>query len=205
MICRLCGQIGNLIVPCQCTGDQQFIHRQCLNQYRRNNSVDMLTCTNCDYRYNIKSRYVESRLKLTFKKKNKKYKSNFWLYFVVNEIILLITIFYFEPNWFSNGLSQYFIISTFLIHLIINLAVIIYAFYLSHLEENFYSFLNELININTISLIIIVHFVLFCCNYLQPLFGMLIELYLYLGIIKQILSSATKSYKIPEVVNLAEV
>lgn len=204
MICRLCGQIGNLIVPCQCTGDQQFIHRKCLNQYRRNNPVDMLTCTNCDYHYNIKSKYVESRLKFTFKNHFQKYKSNFWQYFVINEIIFLFTMYYFEPNWFSNGLSQYFIMSTFLIHLIINLAVIIYALYLSHLEENFDSFLNELININTFS-IIIGHFVLFYCNYLQPLFGMLIELYLYLGIIKQILSSATKSYKIPEVVNLAEV
>src|SRR5580700_7411554 len=59
MMCRICHEINhenqNMISPCKCDGDQQYVHRNCLDSQRSNNDKFRFQCPNCQFYYRFES------------------------------------------------------------------------------------------------------------------------------------------------------
>lgn len=56
--CRICYEIDkpkNMIAPCLCSGDQKWIHRKCLNEYRafHVSHPSFTQCNTCKFSHNI--------------------------------------------------------------------------------------------------------------------------------------------------------
>lgn len=55
--CRIClkeeASDKNLIVPCQCGGDQRYVHRDCLNRWRSEDRSNLTHCQQCNFDYEI--------------------------------------------------------------------------------------------------------------------------------------------------------
>jgi hypothetical protein len=63
--CRICLQednIKNLISPCLCRGSNKYIHRECLNQWRRlsDNQEQNNKCPTCKFEYHIETINVDN-------------------------------------------------------------------------------------------------------------------------------------------------
>ena len=56
-VCRICyGSTGTLIVPCKCDGTMKYVHRDCLNSWRRHacDTSAFEKCGQCDTYYIMK-------------------------------------------------------------------------------------------------------------------------------------------------------
>jgi len=57
--CRVCLQeciVTGLIRPCKCTGSVQYVHRECLDQWRKSSPRAYTTCNVCGFNYQFKPR-----------------------------------------------------------------------------------------------------------------------------------------------------
>ena len=197
--------MGQLIVPCKCTGDQQFVHRWCLDSERRLNPENMFSCQNCGYQYSVDSMYIESSLQIFLDQKLKHYKSNLLMYLFIEELLLVISMFLIEPNWVSQGLSLSFIIVTYVCHLIINLFTVGYSIHLCQMENILDAFVDQIFTQKNFALLVFGNSLLFICNFIQPIIGVIFQLYFYLQLLKKLKNAASKSVNIPIVSDLAAV
>eukprot|EP00386_Alphamonas_edax_P006675 GDKI01021532.1.p1 GENE.GDKI01021532.1~~GDKI01021532.1.p1 ORF type:complete len:277 (-),score=26.61 GDKI01021532.1:21-851(-) len=67
-VCRICAggsDEGELIAPCKCTGSIQWIHRECLDKWRINSSVNpqnLVRCEVCHHPYEFETHVSSMRL-----------------------------------------------------------------------------------------------------------------------------------------------
>ena len=56
-LCRICleeeEEIGSLFSPCECKGTQKYVHKECLNQWRKqeHNNTSFTRCPTCHFTY----------------------------------------------------------------------------------------------------------------------------------------------------------
>ena len=63
--CRICleeDNIKNMISPCLCRGSNKYVHKECLNQWRRlsDNQEQINQCPTCKFEYHIETIDVDN-------------------------------------------------------------------------------------------------------------------------------------------------
>jgi hypothetical protein len=59
--CRICYEednINNMIYPCKCDGNMKYVHRTCLNKWRKTNNIRFTKCEICLYKYVINNNHI---------------------------------------------------------------------------------------------------------------------------------------------------
>ena len=196
MKCRYCGKTEKIIKTSKCAIDQQFEHHNFLDSQGSLNNENIF-CKNCGYQYSVDSIYIESSLKKFLDSKLKFYESNLLIYLLIEELLLIISMFLIEPNWLSDGLGISFIITTYVCHLIINLSTLIYSIYLCQKENTLNAFVNNFFTKKNFVLLVFGNCLLFICNFIHPIMGIIFESYFYLHLLKKLLYAASKTIDIP--------
>jgi len=63
--CRICrggDDEGPMIQPCKCSGTLQYVHRECLAQWRRTAITAHFQCPTCRYKYNLRRPLIAALL-----------------------------------------------------------------------------------------------------------------------------------------------
>ena len=108
-ICRICLQeeidMNSLISPCQCCGSSKYVHRECLDEWRRTsrNPMALTQCEICATTYHVRQmsyhHFHEWCLQIKF---------NVWAVFIYHQLVsILLTLLYLSTQPMRLSQNQY--------------------------------------------------------------------------------------------------
>ena len=127
-VCRIClsesTNVNDFIVPCKCKGTHKYVHRECLDMWRKRNvgTDNFYVCDLCHFRYEIITKEnINEEREIEYKKQVKLF-IVFLIFSIFVIFLLFILILYII---YKNKTKRLFIYSSFLNYLIYTFELLI--------------------------------------------------------------------------------